>query len=69
MTPIALKDDFGFRLRLSYYLEDGLKKQVDSVIAVKNEKLYVVMYVSPSIHYGDKYSDEIDSMFSSIVIS
>ncbi|MCF2910932.1 hypothetical protein L1285_21745 [Pseudoalteromonas sp. DL2-H2.2] len=68
MAPVELGDGIAFRLQLSYFLEHGLKKSVDALLTTKNDKLYVIMYVAPSLHYAQKHQAEINSIFNSIVI-
>ncbi|KID57534.1 hypothetical protein JF50_10105 [Pseudoalteromonas luteoviolacea] len=68
MAPQMIGEDVGFRMELSYFLEGGLKKSVDALVAVKNDKLYMVMYISPSLHYAERYKAEVNSIFGSVSV-
>ncbi len=68
MTPQRVGENMGFRLKLSFFLANGLAKTIDSIISIKNRRLYIVMYMAPTLHYFQLYQTELDALFASIEI-
>ena len=66
MEPKMIQDTMGFRVKLSYYLEGGLAKKVDALVSIKDDKLYLVMFIAPKLHYSERYASEVNSIFESI---
>tara|TARA_Y100000588_G_C14154786_1_gene882159 strand:- start:751 stop:1317 length:567 start_codon:yes stop_codon:yes gene_type:complete len=66
MEPKMIQDTMGFRVKLSYYLEGGLAKKVDALVSIKDDKLYLVMFIAPKLHYSERYSSEVNSIFESV---
>lgn len=66
MHPVTFGGEDGFRFDFSYVSEAGLDYQGTATGAVKNNKLYLVVYVGTILHYYEKYSAEVDRIIKSI---
>jgi len=66
LSPFGKLD--GFRFKLDYLAEDGLRKNGDIIGVVKNDALYLVLYTGASLHYYPKFHDEFEQIVQSIEI-
>lgn len=46
--------------------EDGLNQSGSSVLGTVDDKLSIVLYMAPSIHYYGKLKDEVEAMFAAV---
>jgi len=68
LRPVKLSGIDAFRSEFAYTLKDGLIRKAIAVSAVKNEKLYVLLYYAVKQHYFGKYKDDVERLFESIEI-
>lgn len=66
MRPFDFGGDQGFRFDFSYATEDGLKNRGIAVGAVNRNRLYLIVYVAPEIHYFTQHRATFDRMLQSL---
>lgn len=64
--PFAGKD--GFRFSLTYVNEAGLRFRGTAAGAVHDERLYLVLFTAPELHYFPKYGASVDALIASATI-
>jgi len=68
LKPAPFGKEEGFRFTFSYVSEDGLDYKGFAAGTVKDQKLYLVMYVGTDLCYFDKYVAEVEKVIDSIEI-
>lgn len=58
----------GFRFDLEYFTVNGLLTRGSALATINDGKLYAIIFNAASLHYYEKYSQEVEKMFSSISI-
>lgn len=66
VRPEPLGDQIAFRFEIEFFDPDGLKKSGDIMIWVKEEKLYGMMFIAPTMHYYNVYKANLEQTFNSI---
>ncbi len=56
----------GFRFEFTFATQDGLEKQGFVVGAVKDEKLYLIVYNGARLHYYGKHKEDVERLIHSI---
>jgi len=59
----------GFRFEMSYVLKDEIDRELSAAGAVKNEKLYLIVYGGPKLYYYDRYLPEFDKLVATAQIT
>lgn len=68
MRPENFAGEMGFRFNVNYFTEDGLAKQGDIVVSVRDGKLFGLVFIAAKMHYYTKYQAEIDSLIKTAKI-
>ena len=63
LKPSQVGESFGFRFNFDFYTESGLYKKGDALAAIKDDQLYVIIFIATSLHYYDAYLPEINDIF------
>jgi len=66
LRPQKLGGVDGFRFEFSFTTKGGLEKLGLAAGAVRKEKLNVIFYLAPRIHYFEKYRAEVETIFGSV---
>jgi hypothetical protein len=69
LEPAKFGEIDGFRFSLNYYDSNGLLKTGDVLGAVKDEKLFLVIYSAADVYYYRARLPEVEDIFSSVVLS
>ena len=56
----------GFRFRLSLTSDSGLRYAGLAAGAVYDERLWLILFTAPELHYFDLYADTVDAMIESV---
>jgi hypothetical protein len=65
-VSVTVGGEDGFRFDFSYVSEEGLNYNGIAAGAVRDDKLYLVMYIGTTLHYFEKYIEEVDYILKSI---
>lgn len=68
VRPQQLGEQIAFRFEFEYFNGDGLKKNSDVIVWVKEEKLYGMMFTAPSLHYYESYKAALEQTYNSISV-
>lgn len=68
LKPQVIGGEDGFRFEFNYVSKDGLDYTGFAAGAVKNQKLYLVLYTGTSLHYYGKYASEADYIINNLKI-
>ena len=68
LEPALFGNLDGFRFKLDFLTEDGLRKYGDVIGVVNNDALYLILYTGASLHYYPKFHDEFERIVQSIEI-
>jgi len=66
VEPTTFKGADAVQFDFTAVNEDGLKISGSSLLGVKDEKLNIVLYMAPSIHYYGKLKGEVNAMMNSL---
>jgi hypothetical protein len=66
IVSVTVGGEDGFRFDFSYVSEEGLNYNGIAAGAVRDDKLYLVMYIGTTLHYFEKYIEEVDYILKSI---
>jgi hypothetical protein len=65
LQPVTFGGQEGFRFDFSYYSKAGLEYKGFAEGAVKDNKLYLIIYEGASLHYYGKYASTADKVIQS----
>ncbi len=68
LKPSKFGDAMGVEFELSFYNADGLAYRGKAMSAIKNQKLYAIIYLATKIHYYEKHEKQVEDMLASAVI-
>ena len=68
LQPASFGGVPGFRFNITFFTQGGLLKTGDVLGAVKNEKLYLMIYTAADLHYYRNRLPEVEKIFASAVL-
>ncbi|KJS07852.1 MAG: hypothetical protein VR73_07725 [Gammaproteobacteria bacterium BRH_c0] len=68
LQPANFGGKSGFRFNISFYTASGLLKSGDVLGAVKDGKLYLMIYSAADLHYYKSKLPEVEKVFASVII-
>lgn len=68
LKPQVIGEEEGFRFDFTYVSKEGLDYKGFAAGAIKNQKLYLVLYTGTSLHYFEKYASEADYIINNLKI-
>ncbi len=66
LRPAKFGSVDGFRFELSYLLASGLKVRGTALAAIVDQKLQLIVYSAPELHYYSKNLDEAEKVMASV---
>jgi len=66
IQPVTFGGRDGFRFDFSYVSSGGLNYNGIATGAVKDDKLYLIMYLGTSMHYYEKYVEQVEQIINSV---
>lgn len=68
LKPAKFGDAMGVEFEMSFFNGDGLAYRGKTLSAIKDNKLYAIIYLATKLHYYEKHEAQIDNMFTSATI-
>lgn len=69
LRPQKVSGDMGLRFNVAHYTPAGLYRQGDVLAAVRDNRLYMVIFIAAKTHYYDRHISEIEQIFQSALIT
>jgi hypothetical protein len=69
LRPAPFGSAPGFRFDLTYSTKDGLQMKGTALMAQRNKKLDLIVFVAPSEYYYDHYAPVVDRIFASVKLA
>ena len=69
LKPMTFGGHSGFRFEYSYVAADDVARQGMAAAAVVEDKLYMISFEAPSLHYFEAGASEVELIFASTQIN
>jgi hypothetical protein len=69
LRPAPFGSAPGFRFDFGYLTKDGLQMKGTALMAQRNKKLDLIIFVAPSEYYYDHYAPIVDRIFASVKLA
>lgn len=66
LRPQSFGQTPGYRFQLDFFTPSGLAKRGDVLATIKNDQLYLMVFVAARMHYYDRDQPEIEKLFSTV---
>lgn len=69
VRPATVDGHSGTQFEFTGKYPNGLEMQGDVLMVEADEKLNIIFYTAPKMHYYDKYKNDVDAIFNSISLN